>query len=78
MKCGGFGGGVNIKTSKDVEVNINDNNLFISASLQPTTKGRYHLLYKGVIESNNGVIFFDDISKKISIADVFLKVKVWI
>ncbi|EOI3556741.1 hypothetical protein ACMSZQ_003066 [Cronobacter dublinensis] len=78
VKCGRFGGSVNIKASKDVEVNINDNNLFISASLQPTTKGRYHLLYQGVIQSTNGVIFWDDISKKRPIADVFLKIKAWI
>ncbi|EOI5720489.1 hypothetical protein ACMS1V_002489 [Cronobacter dublinensis] len=75
VKCGGFGGSVNIKASKDVEVNINDNNLFISASLQPTTKGRYHLLYQGVIESTNGVIFWDNISKKRPIADVFFEGK---
>ncbi|MGY5360320.1 hypothetical protein ACXFAT_21275 [Cronobacter dublinensis] len=64
VKCGRLGSSVNIKASKDVEVNINDNNLFISASLQPTTKGRYRLLYQGVIESTNGVIFFGMISRK--------------
>ncbi|EGT4281625.1 hypothetical protein DOX53_16590 [Cronobacter malonaticus] len=75
IKCGGFGGGIIIKPSGEVQVNVNENNLFVSASLRDATKEHYYLLYHDVIESVNNVISWGDVSKNKPIAEFYFKNK---
>lgn len=73
VKCGGFGGGVEIETSNEVKININDNNLYVSGFIQKDYNGQLKLFYKDVIETMNETIDWAVISQSKPIADVTFK-----
>lgn len=72
VKCGGFGGNVQVSSSGDVKININDNNLLISARLYDDSS-KSILYYQDVIESNNDTIDWGNISKSKAIAVISMK-----
>lgn len=43
VKCGGFGGSVEIESSNEAKVNINDNSLYISGIIQEDHNGQLKL-----------------------------------
>lgn len=73
VKCGGFGGNIQIDTEGDVRVNVNDNNLFVSSRLKSDENGKTTLYYQDVIETENDVIDWRSISKSKPIASMSLK-----
>ena len=70
VKCGGFGGSVEIESSNEVKININDNNLYISGIIQEGHNGQLELFYKNVIETMNETIDWTVISQNKPIADI--------
>lgn len=70
VKCGGFGGSVEIYSSDEAKININDNNLYISAHLVEDPDGKSKVFYRDVIESMNDVINWADISQSKPIAEL--------
>ncbi|HEY4435943.1 MAG TPA: hypothetical protein VGN40_07250 [Lelliottia sp.] len=73
VKCGGFGGNIQINTSNEVKININDNNLFISAHLGHDKNGVTEIYYQNIIESDNDLIDWEHISRNKPIATISLK-----
>jgi len=73
VKCGGFGGFVEIESSKEVKLNINDNNLLISGRIKEDHSGQLKLFYKDVVETMNETIDWTVISQSKSIADITFK-----
>jgi hypothetical protein len=73
VKCGGFGGSVEIESSNEVKININDNNLYVSGFIQKDYNGQLNLFYKDVIETMNETIDWTVISQSKPIADVTFK-----
>ncbi|MGA5656232.1 hypothetical protein [Rahnella contaminans] len=65
--CGGFGGSVNITKGDDIKVDVNNNNLYISAKISVETNG-YNIYFTDVIESMNELIDWDNISHENPIA----------
>lgn len=70
VKCGGFGGSVEIESSNEVKINVNDNNLYISGGIAKDSDGKSKLFYHDVIESMNEIIHWPDISQSKPIADI--------
>ncbi|MGU3416654.1 hypothetical protein ACLBW0_23950 [Enterobacteriaceae bacterium C34A] len=73
VKCGGFGGFVEIESSNEVKVNVNDNNLYISGSIQEGNDGHLSLFYKDVLETMSDTIDWAVISQSKPIADITFK-----
>ncbi|WP_413534953.1 hypothetical protein [Rahnella inusitata] len=65
--CGGFGGSINIVKNDDIKINVNDNNLYITARLTPRAD-EYDIYFKDIIESMNGVVDWANISLEKPIA----------
>jgi hypothetical protein len=53
VKCGGFGGYINVSQSSTVTININDNNLLVDARLVESRGGYAELFFVDVLESRN-------------------------
>lgn len=70
VKCGGFGGNVQIDASGNAKINVNDNNLFISARLVSDKSGKSVVYYQDVIESENDVIDWNSVSKDKPLANI--------
>ncbi|WP_039046577.1 hypothetical protein [Plesiomonas shigelloides] len=62
VNCGGFGGNVIVSDMGEVRVNINDNNLLISAKLMELTKNSSELFFFDILESRNEKIDWSSIS----------------
>lgn len=62
VNCGGFGGNVIVSDMGEVRVNINDNNLLISAKLRELTKNSSELFFIDILESRNEKIDWSSIS----------------
>lgn len=73
VKCGGFGGTVEIESSNEVKINVNDNNLYVSGIIQEDHNGQLELFYKEVIETMNETIDWTVISQNKPIADITFK-----
>lgn len=73
VKCGGFGGSIEIKSSDITNINVNDNNLYISAHLEEGANGKTEIIYNNVIESMNEEIIWPDISQKKPIAEMLVR-----
>jgi hypothetical protein len=68
VKCGGFGGYINVSQSSTVTININDNNLLVDARLVESRGGYAELFFVDVLESRNEIINWDSISRSKPIA----------
>jgi hypothetical protein len=66
--CGGFGGSITIDTNNGVKIDVNSNNLLISAKLKKYDAG-FYILFNDVEESNNEIINWEMISKSKPIAE---------
>ncbi|MBZ6072440.1 hypothetical protein [Aeromonas schubertii] len=73
VNCGGFGGNVIVSGGGGVRVNVNDNNLLISAKLRELTKSSAELLFVDVLESRNEKINWSSTSLDKPIAKLSLK-----
>lgn len=73
VKCGGFGGSIEINSADDAKININNNNLYILARLNQSPNGKTELYYQSVIESENNIIDWANISTSKPIAVVSLR-----
>lgn len=73
VKCGGFGGSVEIIKPDIAKININDNNLFVSAHLEEGINGLTEVFYSDVIESMNEEISWGEISKRKPIAEILVR-----
>lgn len=62
VNCGGFGGNVIVSDGGGVRVNVNDNNLLISAQLKELTKNSSELIFVDMLESRNDKINWSYIS----------------
>ncbi|MGK0703859.1 hypothetical protein ACSFCW_10260 [Yokenella regensburgei] len=72
VKCGGFGGSLQISSSNEVNINVNDNNLYISARPDYSSKEKVILYFNNIIESVNDEVKWGGISKEKPIAEAFL------
>lgn len=70
--CGGFGGSVNITKSDDIKVDVNNNNLYISAKISTESDG-YSIYFSDIIESMNELIDWDNISHQKPMARINFK-----
>lgn len=68
VKCGGFGGYINVSQSSTVIININDNNLLVDARLVESRGSYAELFFVDVLESRNEIINWDSISRRKPIA----------
>ncbi|MDK9605830.1 hypothetical protein [Lelliottia wanjuensis] len=73
VKCGGFGGSIQVSTNESAKINVNDNNLLIAVNLVDNGKGNASVYYSDVIESQNDIIDWNSVSKRKSIAKLSLK-----
>lgn len=73
VKCGGFGGSIEISASNEAKININDNNLYISAGLVKDSNSKSQVFYRNVIESTNDKINWEEISKNKPIAELSIE-----
>lgn len=73
MNCGGFGGSIQIHRINTAEINVNENNLFVSALVKKDLNGVIKIYYDHFIESVNDKIDWNDISKEKPIAEAELK-----
>lgn len=73
VKCGGFGGSVEIGSTNEAKININDNNLYISGRIEEDRNGELKLFYKDVVETINDKIVWSDISQSKPIAEISIK-----
>lgn len=62
VNCGGFGGYVIVSDMGESRVNVNDNNLLISAKLRELTKNSSELFFIDILESRNEKIDWSSIS----------------
>ncbi|MGL5527988.1 MAG: hypothetical protein ACRDCI_06310 [Plesiomonas shigelloides] len=62
VNCGGFGGYVIVSDMSEARVNVNDNNLLISAKLSELTKNSSELFFIDILESRNEKIDWSSIS----------------
>ena len=62
VNCGGFGGNVIVSDMGEARVNVNDNNLLISAKLSELTKNSSELFFIDILESRNEKIDWSSIS----------------
>lgn len=62
VNCGGFGGYVIVSDMGEARVNVNDNNLLISAKLRELTKNSSELFFIDILESRNEKIDWSSIS----------------
>lgn len=62
VNCGGFGGNLVVSDRGEVRVNVNDNNLLISAKLRELTTNSSDLLFADMLESRNDKINWSSIS----------------
>ena len=62
VNCGGFGGNLVVSDWGAVRVNVNDNNLLISAKLRELTTNFSDLLFVDILESRNDKINWSSIS----------------
>ena len=62
VNCGGFGVNLVVSDREEVRVNVNDNNLLISAKLRELTKNSSDLLFVDILESRNDKINWSSIS----------------
>lgn len=62
VNCGGFGGNVIVFDMGEARVNVNDNNLLISAKLRELTKNSSELFFIDILESRNEKIDWSSIS----------------
>lgn len=73
VNCGGFGGSIQIHRINTAEINVNENNLFVSALVKKDLNGVIKIYYDHFIESMNDKIDWNDISKEKPIAEAELK-----
>lgn len=73
VKCGVFGGSIEINSADDAKININNNNLYILAKLNQGPNGKMELYYQSVVESENNIIDWANISISKPIAVVSLQ-----
>ena len=69
VKCGGFGGGIEIEKNNELSMNINDNNLYISAYAKKVGGGT-KIFLGDIVESLNDVVNWGNISRNKPIAEV--------
>ena len=62
VNCGGFGGNLVVSDRGEVRINVNDNNLLISAKLRELTTNSSDLLFVDILESRNDKINWSSIS----------------
>lgn len=62
VNCGGFGGNLVVSDRGEVRINVNDNNLLISAKLRELTINSSDLLFVDILESRNDKINWSSIS----------------
>lgn len=62
VNCGGVGGYVIVSDMGEARVNVNDNNLLISAKLRGLTKNSSELFFIDILESRNEKIDWSSIS----------------
>nr|WP_278986697.1 hypothetical protein [Plesiomonas shigelloides] len=62
VNCSGFGGSVIVSDMGEARVNVNDNNLLISAKLRRLTKNSSELFFIDILESRNEKIDWLSIS----------------
>ncbi|MEZ6927594.1 MULTISPECIES: hypothetical protein [Aeromonas] len=62
VNCGGFGGNIVVSDRGEVRVNVNDNNLLISAKLRALTTNSSDLIFVDMLESLNHKINWSSIS----------------
>lgn len=62
VNCGGFGGNIVVSDRREVRVNVNDNNLLISAKLRALTTNSSDLIFVDMLESLNHKINWSSIS----------------
>lgn len=68
VNCGGFGGNIIVSDGGGVRINVNDNNLLISAKLKELKSGSSELFFVDVLESRNEKINWSSISLEKPIA----------
>lgn len=73
VNCGGFGGSIQIHITNTAEINVNENNLFISAIVKKGFNGIMEIYFDHFIESVNDKIVWGDISKEKPIAEAEIK-----
>lgn len=73
IKCGGFGGYIQVMSKNEVKVNVNDNNLYIKGVLTDVSEGKSELYYREVLESTNDEISWGAVSKVKPIAEISYK-----
>lgn len=62
VNCGGFGGNLVVSDRGEVRINVNDNNLLISAKLRELTTNSSDLLFVDILELRNDKINWSSIS----------------
>ncbi|HHA1936156.1 TPA: hypothetical protein ACOEP6_004659 [Enterobacter ludwigii] len=73
VKCGGFGGYIQVISENDVRINVNDNNLYVKGVLTERSDGRSEVYYREVLESMNDDISWEAVSKIKPIAELSYK-----
>lgn len=73
VKCGGFGGYIQVISKNDVKINVNDNNLYVKGVLTEISDGKSELYYREVLESMNDEVLWGSVSKVKPMAEVSYK-----